>query len=103
VLPLDPVGSQAPLPQRSYSPPAPSATPALPLSSSELLVKSSEGSTIGENDFETPAQAIHFTEEAEFSAAFTVFEPQNTPEQRLVEGICIQIEANPHFWPILEQ
>jgi hypothetical protein len=36
-------------------------------------------------------------------ATFTVFEPANTPEQRLVEGIRLQIEANPHFWPVLEQ
>jgi hypothetical protein len=36
-------------------------------------------------------------------AAFTVFEPENTPEQRLIEGLRLQIEANPHFWPVLEQ
>jgi hypothetical protein len=63
----------------------------------------SKGSTIGKNDFETPAQAIQYQEEAEFLAAFAVFEPENTPEQRLIEGIHIQIEANPHFWPTLEQ
>jgi hypothetical protein len=34
---------------------------------------------------------------------FAVFEPENTPEQRLIEGLQIQIEHNPHFWPILEQ
>jgi hypothetical protein len=68
-----------------------------------LLVESSEGSTIGENNFETPAEAIHYQEEAEFLAVFAVFEPENTPEQRLIEGIRIQIEASPHFWPILEQ
>jgi hypothetical protein len=103
VLPLDPVSSQAPIPQRSQSPPAPSAIPASPLSSSSLLVELSEGSTIGKNDFETPAEAIHYQEEAEFLAAFAVFEPENTPEQRLIEGIRIQIESNPHFWPGLEQ
>jgi hypothetical protein len=73
------------------------------LSSSLLLVESSEESTIDENNFETPAEAIHFAEEAEFLAVFAVFEPENTPEQRLIEGIRIQIEASPHFWPILEQ
>jgi hypothetical protein len=103
VLPLEPVGSQAPLPQRSLSPPAPSALPASPLSSSCSLVESSEGSTIGENDFETPAEAVHHQREAEFLAAFAVFEPENTPEQRRIEGLRIQIEHNPHFWPILEQ
>jgi hypothetical protein len=103
VLPLEPVGSQAPLPQRSLSPPAPSALPASPLSSSCSLVESSEGSTIGENEFETPAEAIHHQREAEFLAAFAVFEPENTPEQRLIEGLRIQIEHNAHFWPILEQ
>jgi hypothetical protein len=77
--------------------------PASPLSSSCSLVESSEGSTIGENDFETPAEAIHHQREAEFLAAFAVFEPENTPEQRLIEGLRIQIEHNPHFWPILEQ
>jgi hypothetical protein len=103
VLPLDPVGAQAPLPQRSYSLPAPSAFPASPLSSSSSLVESSKGSTIGENEFETPAQAIRNQEEIEFLAAFAVFEPADTPEQRLIEGIQIQIEANRHFWSILEQ
>jgi hypothetical protein len=103
VLPLEPVGSQAPLPQRSLSPPAPSALPASPLSSSCSLVESSEGSTIGENEFETPAEAIHHQREAEFLATFAIFEPENTPEQRLIEGLRIQIEHNPHFWPILEQ
>jgi hypothetical protein len=103
VLPLDPVGSQAPLPQCSYSPLAPSAIPASPLSSSSSLVESSEGSTIRENDFEMPAQAIHFQEEVEFLAAFAVFEPQDMPEQRLIEGIRLQIKANAHFWPVLEQ
>jgi hypothetical protein len=103
VLPLEPVGSQAPLPQRSLSPPAPSALPASPLSSSCSLVKSSEGSTIGDNNFETPEEAIQHQREAEFLAAFAVFEPENTPEQRLIEGLRIQIEHNPHFWPILEQ
>jgi hypothetical protein len=103
VLPVEPVGSQAPLPQRSLSPPAPSALPASPLSSSCSLVKSSEGSTIGDNDFETPEEAIQHQRETEFLAAFAVFEPENTPEQRLIEGLRIQIEHNPHFWPILEQ
>jgi hypothetical protein len=103
VLPLDPVSSQAPIPQCSHSPLAPSAIPASPLSSSSLLVESSEGSTVSENEFETPAQAIQYQEEAEFLAAFAVFEPENTPEQRLIVGIRIQIEANPHFWPTLEQ
>jgi hypothetical protein len=103
VLLLDPAGSQAPIPQRSLSPLAPSALPASPLSSSSSLVESSKGSTIGHNNFETPAEAIHFAEEAEFLAVFAIFEPENTPEQRLIEGLRIQIEANPHFWPILEQ
>jgi hypothetical protein len=103
VLPVEPVGSQAPLPQRSLSPPAPSALPASPLSSSCSLVESSEGSTIGDNNFETPEEAIQYQWEAEFLAAFAVFEPENTPEQRLIEGLRIQIEHNPHFWPILEQ
>jgi hypothetical protein len=103
VLPLEPVSSQAPIPQCSHSPLAPSAIPASPLSSSSSLVESSEGSTIGENDFETPAEAIHYQEEAEFLAVFAVFEPENTPEQRLIEGLRIQIESNPHFWPVLEQ
>jgi hypothetical protein len=35
--------------------------------------------------------------------AFTVFEPENTLEQRLIEGLWIQIKSNPHFWPVLEQ
>jgi hypothetical protein len=73
------------------------------LSSSSSLVKSSEGSTEGENDFEMPAQAIRHQEEAEFLEVFTIFKPENTPEQRLIEGIWVQIEANPHFWPVLEQ
>jgi hypothetical protein len=34
---------------------------------------------------------------------FAVFKPANTPEKRLIEGIRLQIEANPHFWPVLEQ
>jgi hypothetical protein len=46
---------------------------------------------------------IHYQEEAEFLAAFAVFEPENTLEQRLIEGLWIQIESNPHFWPVLEQ
>jgi hypothetical protein len=103
LLPVEPVGSQAPLPQRSLSPPAPSALPASPLSSSCSLVESSEGSTVGENTFETPAEAVHFQREAKFLEAFAVFEPENTLEQRLVEGLRIQIEHNRHFWPILEQ
>jgi hypothetical protein len=73
------------------------------LSSSSSLVESSEGSTIGENEFETPQEAIRFAEETEFLVAFAVFEPENMPEQRLIEGIHIQIEASPHFWPNLEQ
>jgi hypothetical protein len=36
-------------------------------------------------------------------AAFAVSEPADTPEQRLIEGIQIQIEANRHFWSVLEQ
>jgi hypothetical protein len=68
-----------------------------------LLVESSEGSTVGENTFETPAEAVHFQREAEFLEAFAVFEPENTPEQWLVEGLHIQIKHNRHFWPILEQ
>jgi hypothetical protein len=103
VLPVEPIGSQAPLPQRSLSPPAPSALPASPLSSSCSLVESSKGSTIRDNDFETPAEAIRHQEEADFLAAFAVFEPENTPEQRLIEGLRLQIEHNPHFWPVLEQ
>jgi hypothetical protein len=50
-----------------------------------------------------PEEAIQHQREAEFLAAFAVFEPENTPEQRLIEGLRIQIEHNPHFWPILEQ
>jgi hypothetical protein len=102
VLPLEPVGSQAPLPQRSQSPPAPSAIPVSPASSSSSLVESSEGSTIGENEFETPEAAIQARLEEEFIEQFAVFEPQDTPEQRLIEGIRLQIQANRHFWPILE-
>jgi hypothetical protein len=67
------------------------------------LVESSEGSTVGENAFETPAEAVRFQQEAEFLEAFAVFEPENTQEQRLVEGLRIQIEHNRQFWPILEQ
>jgi hypothetical protein len=55
---IEPVGSQAPIPQRSYSPPASSAIPVSPASSSSSLVESSEGSTTGENEFETPEAAI---------------------------------------------
>jgi hypothetical protein len=40
--------------------------------------------------------------EEEFIEQFTVFEPQNTPEQRLIEGLRLQIQANRHFWPVLE-
>jgi hypothetical protein len=40
--------------------------------------------------------------EEEFIEQFTVFEPQDTPEQCLIEGIRPQIQANHHFWPILE-
>jgi hypothetical protein len=40
--------------------------------------------------------------EEEFIEQFAVFEPQNTPAQRLIEGIRLQIEANRHFWPVLE-
>jgi hypothetical protein len=68
-----------------------------------LLVESSEGSTKGKNKFDMPAQAIRHQEEAEFLAVFAVFKPANTPEQQLIEGIRLQIEANPHFWPVLEQ
>jgi hypothetical protein len=70
---------------------------------SSSLIESSEGSTNGKNEFETPAQAIRHQEELEFLAVFAVFEPPNTPEQRLIEGIRLQIEANPHFWLVLEQ
>jgi hypothetical protein len=66
------------------------------------LVEASEGSTIGENEFETPEEGIRARLEEEFIAQFTVFEPQNTPEQRLIKGIRLQIQANRHFWPILE-
>jgi hypothetical protein len=62
----------------------------------------SEGSTIGKNEFETPNAAIRAHLEEEFIEQFAVFEPQNTPEQRLIEGIRLQIQANRHFWPILE-
>jgi hypothetical protein len=67
-----------------------------------LLVDSSEASTIGENEFETPDRAIHARSEEEFIEQFAVFEPQNTPEQRLIKGIRLQIQANRHFWPVLE-
>jgi hypothetical protein len=40
--------------------------------------------------------------EEEFIEQFVVFEPQNTPEQRLIKGIRLQIQANHHFWPVLE-
>jgi hypothetical protein len=40
--------------------------------------------------------------EEEFIEQFAVFEPQETPEQRLIEGIRLQIQANRHFWPVLE-
>jgi hypothetical protein len=102
VLPLELVGSQAPVPQCSYSLPASSAIPASPLSSSSSLVELSEGSTIGENEFETPDAAIRACLEEEFIEQFVVFEPQDTPEQRLIEGVRLQIQANHHFWPILE-
>jgi hypothetical protein len=102
VLPLDPVGSQAPLPQCSHSLPASSAIPVSPASSSSSLVESSEGSTIGENKFETPEAAICAQLEEEFIEQFAVFEPQDTPEQRLIEGIRLQIQSNRHFWPILK-
>jgi hypothetical protein len=102
VLPIAEVGSQAPIPQRSLSPPASSAIPVSPASSSSLLVESSEGSTIRENEFETPEAAIRARLEEEFIEQFAVFEPQNTPEQRLIEGIRLQIQANRHFWPVLE-
>jgi hypothetical protein len=102
VLPIDSVGSQEPVPQCSYSPPASSAIPVSPVSSSSSLVESSEGSTIGENKFETPQEGIRARLEEEFITQFAVFEPQNTPEQRLIEGIRLQIQANCHFWPVLE-
>jgi hypothetical protein len=72
------------------------------VSSSSSLVDSSEGSTIGENEFETPQAAIRARLEEEFIEQFAVFEPQDTPEQRLIEGIRLQIQANCHFWPVLE-
>jgi hypothetical protein len=102
VLPLELVGSQAPVPQCSHSLPASSAIPALPLSSSSLLIESSERSTIGENEFETPDTAIRACLEEEFIEQFAVFEPQDTPEQQLIEGIRLQIQVNRHFWPILK-
>jgi hypothetical protein len=102
VLPLDPVSSQAPIPQQSHSLPVSSAIPVLPASSSSLLVKSSKGSTISENEFETPEAAIQARLEEEFIKQFTVFEPQETPEQCLIKGIRLQIQSNRHFWPILE-
>jgi hypothetical protein len=40
--------------------------------------------------------------EEEFIEQFAVFKPQDTPEQRLIEGIRLQIQANRHFWPVLE-
>jgi hypothetical protein len=67
-----------------------------------LLVESSEGSTTGENEFETPDAAIWARLEEEFIEQFAVFEPQDTPEQWLIEGVRLQIQANRHFWPILE-
>jgi hypothetical protein len=79
-----------------------SAIPVSPASSSSSLVDSSEGSTIGENEFETPEAAIRARVEEEFIEQFAVFEPQDTPEQRLIEGIRLQIQVNRHFWPILE-
>jgi hypothetical protein len=102
VWPIEPDGSQTPIPQCSYSPPASSAIPVSPVSSSSSLVESSEGSTIGENKFETPEAAIQARLEEEFIEQFVVFEPQDTPEQRLIEGIRLQIQANRHFWPVLE-
>jgi hypothetical protein len=62
----------------------------------------SEGSTIGKNEFETPEAAIQARLEEEFIEQFAVFEPQDTPEQRLIKGLRLQIQANHHFWPILE-
>jgi hypothetical protein len=79
-----------------------SAIPVSPASSSSSLVDSSKGSTIGENEFETPDAAARARLEEEFIEQFAVFEPQNTPEQRLIEGIRLQIQANRHFWPVLE-
>jgi hypothetical protein len=72
------------------------------VSSSSSLVDLSEGSTLGENKFETPEEGIRARLEEEFIAQFAVFEPQNTPEQRIIEGIRLQIQANRHFWPVLE-
>jgi hypothetical protein len=40
--------------------------------------------------------------EEEFIEQFAVFKPQDTPEQRLIEGLRLQIQANHHFWPVLE-
>jgi hypothetical protein len=74
----------------------------LPLSSSSSLVELSKGSTISKNKFETPQAAICARLEEEFIEQFAVLEPQDTPEQRLIEGIRLQIQANRHFWPILE-
>jgi hypothetical protein len=102
VLPIDLVGSQAPIPQRSSSPPASSAIPVSPASSSSSLVDLSKGSTIDENEFETAEAAIRARLEEEFIEQFVVFEPQDTPEQRIIEGIRLQIQANCHFWPVLE-
>jgi hypothetical protein len=72
------------------------------VSSSSSLVESSKGSTIGENKFDTPEAAIRAHLEEEFILQFAVFEPQDTPEQRLIKGIRLQIQANRHFWPVLE-
>jgi hypothetical protein len=79
-----------------------SAIPVSPASSSSSLVESSKGSTIGKNEFETPETAVRAQLEEEFIKQFAIFEPQNTPEQCLIEGIRLQIQANHHFWPILE-
>jgi hypothetical protein len=79
-----------------------SAIPVSPASSSSSLVDSSKGSTIGKNEFETPDAAARARLEEEFIEQFAVFEPQNTLEQRLIEGIRLQIQANCHFWPVLE-
>jgi hypothetical protein len=40
--------------------------------------------------------------EEEFIEQFAVFKPQDTPEQRLIEGLRLQIQANCHFWPVLK-
>jgi hypothetical protein len=72
------------------------------VSSSSSLVDSSKRSTIGEKEFETPEGGIRARLEEEFIEQFAVFEPQNTPEQQLIEGIRLQIQANRHFWPVLE-